>query len=431
MSIYQDWGFTEPPFQATALPANKVGERLLVGRSKEVKRVRRRILNAPKIVTVEGANGIGKTSLVNVVAYQCFRDHIYSFEGPLYIPCRTTFQLRPEADTEEFIDLVLMEVAQVLISQREQLIERGTEPGRSKALDRWLNSPQLTSYQGGVWVVQGGASSENNTSQGFQRSGFRKAVAEWLQEVFPTPADGGVICVIDNLEILETSATARKLIESLRDELLIMKGLRWVLCGALGIVSGLASSPRLTGLLHRPVEVEGVSESKPHEILDARVAAYRQQGKEPYLPIVPSDFELLYGLYSNNIRHLLGSSDDYCEWIVDHEEQPETDEEKVRLFGDWLYEEAEYAAAAVKTQVKPRAWEVFHRGVEEGGAFSPSEFADYGFNSPMAMRPHVRDLETAGLVTSSRDDGDRRRRTIQVTAKGFLVNYARKKEPES
>lgn len=40
------------------------------------------------------------------------------------------------------------------------------------------------------------------------------------------------------------------------------------------------------------------------------------------------------------------------------------------------------------------------------------------------MRPHVKDLEDAGLLVSTQDEGDKRRKTIQITPKGWLVNYA-------
>jgi hypothetical protein len=40
---------------------------------------------------------------------------------------------------------------------------------------------------------------------------------------------------------------------------------------------------------------------------------------------------------------------------------------------------------------------------------------DFGFNSIPAFRPHIRDLESAGLVVCTQDEGDKRRKTIQIT----------------
>jgi hypothetical protein len=56
---------------------------------------------------------------------------------------------------------------------------------------------------------------------------------------------------------------------------------------------------------------------------------------------------------------------------------------------------------------------------------SPSDYEAFGFNSSMAMRPHVKDLEEANLVVSSISDSDQRRKHIALTSRGWLVNYQR------
>jgi DNA-binding MarR family transcriptional regulator len=426
VTFYMQWGFSDSPFQSRALPADEVGERLLVGRRQELKRIKKRILNAPKIVTVEGPNGIGKSSLVNVAAFQCFRDYHANDDGPLLIPCRKTFQLRAGQDVDEFVSQVLMEVAQTLIEQAEA-ISTGTLAGnRTPSIDRWLNSPQISSWQGGLGAASMGKSSETNTATGFSASGFRKAVLDWLQEIFPEPSVGGVICVIDNLELLETSSDARRQLEALRDELFTVTGFRWVLCGALGIVLGVASSPRLEGLLHSPIELGGIAKSAAVEVLESRVEVYERAPGEGYLPITSDQFRKLYVLLAENLRSTLGLADEFCQWVEENEDTvPEAPEQKERCFNQWLLERADgYRTAAEKT-IKPRAWEIFEIAISKGGRFSPSDFRAFGANSGPALRPHVKDLEDAGLLTSSRDDSDQRRKTIEVTTRGHLVQFAR------
>jgi DNA-binding MarR family transcriptional regulator len=39
------------------------------------------------------------------------------------------------------------------------------------------------------------------------------------------------------------------------------------------------------------------------------------------------------------------------------------------------------------------------------------------------FRPSIKDLEDSGLLISTRDDGDKRRKTIQITSKGWMVNH--------
>jgi hypothetical protein len=417
--IYEQWGFLSSPFQTTSLPPTSLGEKLLVGREVVLASLIRKIASAPKMATVEGLNGVGKTSVVNIAAYRLYRNHIDNGKGPLYIPCQKIFQLNPHQDLQTFIDSVLMEVAQTLIDKANELGKRKIDV-KTDGINRWLNSPQLTTFQGGVWVVQAGKQSETNTSSGFERSGFRREIFSWLKEVFPDAAAGGVICTIDNLELLQSSETARALLEQLRDELFNVVGLRWVLCGALGIVYGVVASPRLEGYLHKPIEISEIEDRHAAEILTTRIEAFGQAGVTPYLPLLDTDFGNLYGILRGNLRSVLSYADDYCQWVADRV-PPTDDVGKNAAFQTWLEEQAKAAHDAVRQELRPRAIEVFGKAVALGGIFSPSDFLEFGFNSIPAFRPHIRDLEAVGVLVSTQDEGDKRRKTIQVTPKGWMV----------
>lgn len=418
--IYQKWGFSSSPFQTTSLPPSELGDRLLVGRENEVASLIRKIASGPKLATLEGLNGVGKTSVVNVACHRLFTEHISSGQGPLYIPCRKIFQLNPNQDLQSFIDAVLMEVAQTLIEKATELKNRRAKITTEK-VNRWLNSPQLTSYQGGIWVIQGGTQSETNTSAGFERSGFRKLVLSWLEQIFPNAEDGGIICTIDNLELLQSSETARALLEQLRDEIFNTTGLRWVLCGALGIVYGVVASPRLEGYLHKPIEVKEIEDRHAPDILSKRVISFARSGSDQYLPLLPRDFGELYDVLRGNLRSVLSYADDYCQWIAD-KTAPVDDNAKRQSFEVWIGEQSEAAYQAVRQELRPKALAVFRAAIAAGGIFSPSDFETFGFNSIPAFRPHIRDLESVGLLVSTQDDGDKRRKTIQITPKGWMVN---------
>ncbi|WP_157651278.1 hypothetical protein [Dechloromonas denitrificans] len=418
--IYQTWGFKSSPFQTTSLPPTELGETLLVGRNKELESLVRKIASPPKLATLEGLNGVGKTSVVNVACYQLFNRYIKTGEGPLYIPCKRVFQLNPNQDLQVFIDTVLMEVAQTLIDRAGD-VKTQYPSLRTAGIDRWLNSPQLLSFQAGGWGFQAGYQAEMNTSAGFERSGFRKAVAGCLEQIFPTPESGGVICTIDNLELLQSSDIARQQLEQLRDELLTMTGLRWVLCGALGIVYGVVSSPRLEGFLHKPIEIGGIGDHHAGEILTTRCSAYAKGPGAPYLPLRAEDFAQIYDVLRGNLRSVLSYADDFCQWVADRQ-APGGDAQRKALFDQWFSEQAGAAYEAVRQELRPKALEVFRRAIDIGGVFSPSDFEEFSFNSIPAFRPHIRDLEAVGLLVSTQDDGDKRRKTIQVTPKGWMVN---------
>lgn len=418
--IYESWGFTGSPFQTTSLPATTLGQQLLVGREAELATLMRRIAAPPKLATLEGLNGVGKTSVVNVAAFRLFDQHVQTGSGALYVPCRKIFQLNPNQDLPTFIDGVLMEVAQTLID-RAALIRQTYPALRTTGIDRWLNSPQLLSFQAGASGFQAGYQAETNTSSGFERSGFRKAVALTLEQVFPSPEAGGVICTIDNLELLQSSDAARQQLEQLRDELLSLPGLRWVLCGALGIVYGVVASPRLEGYLHKPIEVGEISTHHAADILRSRLAVYSTTGSIPYLPMRPEDFAKLYEVLRGNLRSVLSYADDFCQSISDGQ-APMGDAQRQSMFNQWMSEQASAAFDAVRQELRPRAVEVFEKATSVGGVFSPSDFEDFNFNSVQAFRPSIRDLEAVGLLVSTQDDGDKRRKTIQVTPKGWMVD---------
>ena len=75
--------------------------------------------------------------------------------------------------------------------------------------------------------------------------------------------------------------------------------------------------------------------------------------------------------------------------------------------------------------VGKRAWEVFDKLAEIGGSTSPSDFEIFGFESNQAMRPHLRALEDSNLIESAIDDSDNRRKTINISSRGWIVNYKR------
>ncbi len=209
-----------------------------------------------------------------------------------------------------------------------------------------------------------------------------------------------------------------------------MQGLRWVLCGALGIVYGIVASPRLEGYLHTPIEIGEISDRHAADILRTRLTAFNSGASIPYLPLRPEDFARLYELLRGNLRSVLSYADDYCQWIADRA-PPADDESKQRTFYEWLQGLAANAHSAVRQELRPRAHQVFQKAIEVGGVFSPSDYEDFEFNSVQAFRPSIRDLEAVGLLVSTQDDGDKRRKTIQITPKGWLVDFHLTREAAS
>ena len=60
-----------------------------------------------------------------------------------------------------------------------------------------------------------------------------------------------------------------------------------------------------------------------------------------------------------------------------------------------------------------------------GGSCSPSDYEAFEFNSAAAFRAPVKALEDSNLVISSKADSDKRRKTVSMTSRGWLVMHAR------
>jgi hypothetical protein len=363
---------------------------------------------------------------VSVVGYQLQRAFVEGKSGQALLPLRKTFQLSPGIAVSSLLREVLYEVAHTFIEFHNLLRDRGFDIPNTDAISRWLNSPTFGSGGLGVQAFGVGGNvtrgSGPNTSAGFMESGFNATVGQWLRTCFPTRQAGGFVCVIDNLELLETSQAARALLESMRDTILNHQGLFWVLCGARGIVRTSASSFRLEGRLAVPMELKPVSDEDVAALISRRIELYSVVDGA-VAPVGEIGFAYLYGLLNKNLRNALKFCEDFSFWLHEEGLISANNDEYFRLLEVWVTDQADRALAA--TTVGNRAWSVFDGLVNMNGSCSPSDFGLFDFNSPMAMRPQVKALEDANLVQSSIDDTDKRRKTIMVTPRGWLVRYAR------
>ncbi|KRP06025.1 MAG: hypothetical protein ABR94_09820, partial [Sphingobacteriales bacterium BACL12 MAG-120802-bin5] len=114
--------------------------------------------------------------------------------------------------------------------------------------------------------------------------------------------------------------------------------------------------------------------------------------------------------------------------VYDNELKLHSEDEKDTEFISWLDEKSHSNFESVKNQLKPRALKLFKDIISHGDSFSPSDYSTFGFNSVPAMRPQIKDLEDVGVIQSSKDETDSRRKSIQLTSKGYFVGYAMNKE---
>ena len=427
-SIWNDFGFSDNPYNPRPIEANEEGEQLLVGRGTELRNIKARLSSSGTHPTLEGQNGVGKTSLATIALYQMFKSFRDGASQQAIIPASDPLQLTPSDHAVAFKKRVLFRVAQTMIEHHDLLRSRGYNIPDVSAIETWLNSPTASGWSGGFNLagaagVNAGASTNFNTGQGFAEDGFVSTVQQWLRDCFPTQASGAIVFVIDNLEILETSRAARQMLESLRDELLGLRGLRWVICGARGIMRSAASSPRLQGVLADPLEVAPLPDTVIPELIRSRIEVFSIDC-DPLVPVDEHSFEHLYTVGNKNLRNAFKFSEDFSIWVSERGYDQISAQDLRDLLEIWMAEIADRYEEAT-TGITPTGWRVFDQLCSTGGFTSPSQYSEYGFESPQALRPYLKNLEDANLIESSVDDSDNRRKSISVSSSGWVVAYKR------
>jgi hypothetical protein len=386
-----------------------------------------RVLSCGNHPTLEGDNGVGKTSLLSVACYRLRLSFDTGQSSKLFIPLANFFQPTSADSVDDFVKKVYYEVASTIVAEHETLKKHAAKVPKIADVKTWLNSPLLSSFGGSVSVggVGGGVSRgySANGSEGFADAGFRSTIDVWLREIFPTSQAGGFICVIDNLELLKTTQNARNLLEALRDPLFNRRGLRWILCGARGIMRTSVSSPRLEGRIADPIDVLPISDEYVAAAVKRRIECCRT-APGSVAPVGPETFRYLYDILNRNLRNAFKHAEDFSLWLLDERHTSGNPEEYTQLFEIWLTTQADKHNA--DTELGATAWELFDRIADAGGLCCPSDYTQFGFNSTARMRAHIRALEEENLVsTEVNDDADRRRKSIVVTPRGWLVRYSR------
>lgn len=422
-SIWPSFGFHENPYDNQNLPPDETGHRLLVGRDADVQKITRKIGSDGTHPSVEGMAGVGKSSLIAVTGYRMMQRCLQAANGTLFIPATRFFQAKESLD--EFEAEVYAELAQTLIRNVDAFRQAGLAVPDVAALDKWLNSPQYREV--GVNLPFAGLSggSTPNDTEGFLQSGFPAAVRRELENVFPGPGAGGIICVMDNLELLQTSGEARAVLEGLRDRVFNLSGLRWVLCGSRGIVSR-ARSQRLSGMFDAPMTLGPLPQDASADLIQRRVDFYGTE--KAYPPVTPTSFEFLYRALNQNLRDALAWSQQFADWlygeyVAEAKELPpahETDS----MFQIWLAEEADKAHADARA-VQRRQWMFFDDLARRGGSERASEWKDYGFTTQQQFSGSVSALANANLVVREVDPDDATRSIATMTPQGWLVYFHR------
>jgi len=423
--IWSSFGFSDNPYSQETLPASDLGDRLLAGRKSQIAIAQRLVGTRGSTPTFEGPVGAGKTSLLNVAVYRMYAQSMQDEDRTLWLPAAETIQ--PRLDADEFEAEAYRIILQTLIRHKDDFFRVGLTELDLSQLSTWLTAPEYQSWSAGAGALgfsgNAGGGREPNTSDGFLRSGFPAAIRDLLHRAYAN-GSGGVVLILDNLEIVGQVSAARNQLDVLRDRVLNVPGVRWVLCGSRGTVSR-ARIQRLSGVFQAPQTIEPLSEDEVVNAVSLRIQEYGSAAA--IAPLTPSAFRFLYRVLNRNLRDSMNWAQSFSHWIL--AQYPDlvfpSDADREDLLQAWLTEQAENSVRSAG-QIQNRVWQFFDSLCEHGGSTPSSALeGDYGFEHQQQGTNAVTQLANANLVVRETDPEDGTRTINNVTADGWLVYFYR------
>lgn len=418
---FRKLGFRKDPFNTMPLEGNASGKALLVDRVREIERLKNSIFETNLAPTLEGPNGIGKTSLINVALYEMTTE-AKDASDPAFIICPYKFQITPTTDIDIFIDDMYREVALALIDQKDVApVPPGyTRESLSVLLDNFLSNPVISNFSVNIGPIGGGVAQALNTSQAFERNGFRSLVGSYLKQIYKGDEAGAVICVLDNLEILGTSENAKAAFETLRDQIFNVHGIRWVCSGAQGVIRGLWRSGRMNGYFCPPIIVKELEEESAHYLYEKRVEVYKQR-TDASLPISLAQFQDLFEIFRGNTRFSLTDSSLFCAWCF--EQYEDVNSIPADAFDRWIDDELNNMYGEVYPYLSNAEKKFFGKALQ-WELVASNEFEDFGLETEDELIEIAKKFVSLGLLYLDKGDNNISKISIyEISPSAYKFQY--------
>lgn len=431
--VWKHYGFSGSPYSTSALRVADSDESLLVGRDVELKTILQDLASGSQVVALEGDYGVGKSSLAAVAASQASRWRKRSRTAPLFLASTMPLELFAADTLETFERRVYYQVAGSILLASNDLIRDGRKLQQVSEFRRWLSTPEASSWSAGIGATvlgigvsaSGGRGRSLNSSAGFSDSGAMTLVDEWLKVAFPTVNDGGVILLLDNLEVMAKSAYATLLFESLRDRLFKRAGLRWIVSGAEGTVRVGLNTPKMSGVFPSPLDLRPIAAELVPDVIRRRANLLRVRG-DAVLPVSPEAFEAAYLQTGKNLRVALGLAERFALRTDPSAVFWMTAVARDQAFLEFRTSEGRDVLRSLRREVTNTGWKVITRLVREmDGIGHPSDYPKFGYKTMSSLLVQIQPLADLGLVDYTVDEKDGRKRLLTVTERGRLAVASR------
>ena len=313
MSGYSDqrrwWserGFWANPYDTKPLGLDQDGIELLVGRDDFQAELISHLRASTAHATFAGPYGSGKTSLVRCVMRGLSQDVASFTAGQLLLPVVEPISPRENEPAHKFVARCLWDLSVTLVRGAHAVALAGGHVGRRvQELAECIGEPVLVSGGGGANVLGSGATVNRvrtaNDGSGFEESGLPRLVREALKEAFPADELGAIVACIDDVELCGGPAQVRQFLSEIREPLLTLEGVKWVIVGADDVLAGAAGHPRLTGVMSGSRAITQLSDDVVETVVERRIEFYHW-GPEVTVPVNGPAFARLYGLSGRHLR---------------------------------------------------------------------------------------------------------------------------------
>jgi len=403
-----EFGFKKNPYDTMALSSSEEGSQLLVGRDNEVGFLTQQLTSSSMIPLLYGENGVGKSSIANVVAYRLSQEYNQGDRRYFFLKLRS-IQGTQLSDLKEFERRVYQDIIYLLLNNKKFLNKRGINKREITKVD--ILTRQMGNIGGGLGPITV-EYAPNPSAENY----LPNIARNWLEKCFSGCYSGGIICVIDNLENSGTPNKVKSIVESLRDTLFTMPGLLWILCGTPTAVDGVRTSRLLQGYIAEK-QVYPINENVVPIVVEQRIAFYGNENVDP--PVDKELFEILYTIVNKQLRVAFTLCQEFANFLYNHSVLCSSD--RKNEFRTWIDQiacnlpEKEY-------EIPDESWQLFDKITILGSDISSVDLELLNLSSVEEFNKSAKPLKTKRLLeTIETDDGF----IVRVTKDGWLVNYKR------
>lgn len=387
----EEFGFSKNPYSTKALTAQD-GVLLLCGREEEEKWLNQQLLSNQSIPLLIGDNGVGKTSIANVVAYKLAQKYCEG-ERRFFSLILNKVPAANPSEMEMFEKYLYREILHLLLVQKDFLLTRNISELEIQTVTGNIIHDSVNDY----WISW--------------------TVQEWLKKCFGYPYSGGIICIIDNLENCGTSPQVQEMLEKYRDTIFNITGILWILCGTKYSVNKAILSPKLSGHIAY-IEVNPIIATLTPHLIEQRIKLYGNSSSDP--PVTQKLFEYIYKEMNCQLRNALSLCIEFSEHLFNFPNlRGNTREIELQR---WLKNKAAHLPKN-EYEISEESWELFDNILRIGPEISNNDFELCDIHSEEDFNNRAKILiEKQLLHRIPTDEGY----ILRVTLDGSLVRFRRK-----